>query len=183
MSNRHRHRVQSRVVAVFLQYVSALAFGLAPVEPNQPHLSWRFEPINTMVVVRQCLLAACVRVERSPDRRRRVECDDPLATSRTGIEFPSDSDIRLRNLSALGESTSSCKAQKFELSISRYGQRIATCKSRLSLSIVRSWGQRLWRVLNNGSSQLSVSCTKRTLAFHPALVLPNLARTSMFCAP
>jgi len=166
------------VVAVYFVYVVSLGVRLGPPS-NRTNLSMDVATINNMVVDASVLLRG-VRVGKVTG----IDATPAIATIHFYIEdhyrVPIDSDIRLENLSALGESYIELEPRTSSGPVFRDGQRIESRAVRQVPSI-SDLGASVVRVLNQmDPQQLSRVVHEADVGLPPpAVVLPNLARTSM----
>jgi phospholipid/cholesterol/gamma-HCH transport system substrate-binding protein len=166
------------VIVVFVTYIGSLGVRISP-PTDRTNLSMDVANINNLVVDASVLLRG-VRVGK-------VTAID-ATTSNATVHFyvdgqyriPEDSDVRLENLSALGESYIELEPLSSGGPVLRDGQRIAsdTVKespsiSELGASVVRVLNQMDPQQLNNVINEADAGLPP------PDLVLPNLARTSM----
>jgi phospholipid/cholesterol/gamma-HCH transport system substrate-binding protein len=166
------------VIALFLQYVASLGVRLGPPS-HRTNLSMEVATINNMVVDASVLLRG-IRVGKVTA----IDATPSNATIHFYIEdqyrVPVDSDIRLENLSALGESYILLEPRSSSGPILRDGQRIDT-KAVRRVPSISDLGASVVRVLNQmDPQQLSRVVHEADAGLpDPAVVLPNLARTSM----
>ena len=166
------------MIAVFVGYVASLGIRVAP-PAKRTTLSLDVADINNIVVDSNVLLRG-VRVGKVT----RVDTAVATATIHFYIDgqyqIPVDSDVRLDNLSALGESYIELEPRSSGGPVLRDGQRIAPESvkqppsiSELATSVVRVLNQmdpqQLSRVIGEADAGLP----------DPGFVLPNLARASL----
>lgn len=166
------------IVAVFVSYIASLGIRLAP-PANRTTLSMDVADINNIAIDSNVLLRG-VPVGKVTG----IEASGDSATIhfyiRNEYEVPADSDVRLDNLSALGESYIELEPRGSGGPVLRNGQRIAPESikqplsiSELATSVVRVLNQldpeQLGRVIGEADTGLP----------DPNAVLPNLARASL----
>jgi virulence factor Mce-like protein len=166
------------IIVVFVGYVGSLGVRIAPPK-NRTTLSVDVAEINNIVVDSNVLLRG-VRVGKVTG----IDTSVGTATIHFYIEdqyrVPVDSDVRLDNLSALGEAYIELEPRSSGGSVLRDGQRIEPKSvkqppsiSELATSVVRVLNQldpqQLTRVIAEADAGLP----------DPGSVLPNLARTSL----
>jgi phospholipid/cholesterol/gamma-HCH transport system substrate-binding protein len=166
------------MIAVFVGYVASLGIRVAP-PVNRTNLSFDVPDINNVAVDSNVLLRG-VRIGKVT----RIDTSVSAATIQFYIEpqyhVPVNSDVRLDNLSALGETYIELEPRSSGGPILRDGQRIAPKSviqppsiSELATSVVRVLNQldphQLSRVIGEADTGLP----------DPGPVLPNLARASM----
>ena len=166
------------VIAVFVGYIASLGIRVAPPN-NRTALSIDVADINNIAVDSNVLLRGV-----PVGKVTRVEASVASATINFYIggqyQVPADSDVRLDNLSALGESYIELEPRSSGGPMLRNGQRIASESvkqppsiSELATSVVRVLNQlnpqQLSRVVGEGDAGLP----------DPNSVLPNLARASL----
>jgi hypothetical protein len=166
------------VVAVFVGYIASLGIRVAPPK-NRTALSIDVADINNIAVDSNVLLRGV-----PVGKVTRVEASVASATINFYIgsqyQVPADSDIRLDNLSALGESYIELEPRSSGGPLLHDGQRIASASvkqppsiSELATSVVRVLNQlnpqQLSRVVGEGDAGLP----------DPNSVLPNLSRASL----
>ncbi|KAA0110010.1 MlaD family protein [Mycolicibacterium sp. P9-22] len=166
------------VVAVFVAYIASLGIRISP-PADRTNLSMDVGSINNLVVDASVLLRG-VRVGKVTG----IDASTSNATVHFYVEgqyqIPEDSDVRLENLSALGESYIELEPLSSGGPLLRDGQRLAIgavkespSVSELGVSVVRVLNQMDPQQLDNVINEVDVGLPD------PAAVLPNLARTSM----
>jgi phospholipid/cholesterol/gamma-HCH transport system substrate-binding protein len=166
------------IIIVFVGYVASLGIRIAP-PAKRTTLSLDVSDINNIVVDSNVLLRG-VRVGKVT----RIDTSVATATIHFYIDgqyqVPADSDVRLDNLSALGESYIELEPRSSDGPVLRDGQRITPESvkqppsiSELATSVVRVLNQldphQLTRVIAEADAGLP----------DPGFVLPNLARASL----
>jgi virulence factor Mce-like protein len=166
------------MIAVFIGYIASLGIRIAP-PAKRTALSLDVADINNIVVDSNVLLRGV-----PVGKVTRIDTSVAIATIHFYIDgqyqVPVDSDVRLENLSALGESYIELEPRSGGGPIFRGGQRIAPdlvkqppSISELGTSVVRVLNQldpnQLRRVVSEADTGLP----------DPGFVLPNLARASL----
>jgi virulence factor Mce-like protein len=166
------------MIAVFVGYIASLGIRIGP-PAKRAALSLDVADINNIAVGSNVLLRGVPVGKVS-----RIDTSVATATIHFYIDeqyqVPVDSDVRLENLSALGESYIELEPRSDGGPIFRDGERIAPDSakqppsiSELGTSVVRVLNQldphRLSRVVSEADTGLP----------DPGVVLPNLARTSL----
>lgn len=166
------------IIVLFVEYVASLGVRVGP-PANRTNLSMDVPSINNLVVDASVLLRG-VRVGKVTG----IDATPSTATIHFYIDeqyrVPIDSEIRLENLSALGESYIEFEPRTSNGPMLKDGQRIASDAVRHVPSI-SDLGASVVRVLNQmDPQQLSRVVHEADEGLpDPAVVLPNLARTSM----
>jgi phospholipid/cholesterol/gamma-HCH transport system substrate-binding protein len=164
------------MVAVFVGYIASLGIRVDP-PPNRTALSLDVNDINNIAIDSNVLFRG-VPVGKVTG----IDTSVAAATIHFYIDgqyqIPADSDVRLENLSALGESYVDLEPRSGGGPKFRNGQRITLAKQKPTISDL---GVSVGRVLN----QLDPDQLHRVIAEadtglpDPGRVLPNLTRTSM----
>ena len=166
------------MVVVFVGYIASLGVRVAP-PPKRTALSLEVSDVNNLAVDSNVLLRGV-----PVGKITRVDTSPASATIHFYIEgnyrVPVDSDVRLENLSALGESYIEVEPRSSGGAAFQDGQRIASepnqqpaSISELAVSVVRVLNQmdpgQLSRVVSEADAGLP----------NPDAVLPNLSRASL----
>lgn len=165
------------IVGVFVGYLASLGLRLSP-PAKRTALSLDVSDINNIVVDSNVLLRGV-----PVGKVTRIDTSPATATIYFYVsgqyQVPVDSDVRLENLSALGESYIELEPRSSGGPIFRDGQRIAPNQNTQPPSI-SELGTSVVRVLNQlDPHQLSQVVGEADTALpDPGVVLPNLARAS-----
>lgn len=165
------------MIAVLVGYVASLGIRVAP-PASRTALSMDVSDVNNLVVDSNVLLRG-VPVGKVTG----IETSPATATIHFYVDHqytvPVDSDVRLENLSALGETYIELEPRSTGGPIFRNGQRIHSDSSKQPPSI-SELGTSVVRVLNQmDSHQLSRVVGEADAGLpDPGVVLPNLARAS-----
>lgn len=166
------------VIGVFVAYIGSLGVRMSPPS-DRTNLSMDVANINNLVVDASVLLRG-VRVGKVTT----IEASTSNARVQFYVEgryrIPEDSNVRLENLSALGESYIELEPLSSGGPMLRDGQQIAAGAVMESPSI-SELGAGVVRVLNQMDPQKLNNVVNEADAGLPSpdVVLPNLARTSM----
>lgn len=166
------------MIAVAVGYIASLGVRIAPPS-HRANISMRVTDINSLVVGSNVLLRG-VPVGKVTNIESSVDGATIGFYIDGGFRVPVDSDVRLENLSALGETYIGLVPRRPDGPMLQDGQRIATERviqpasiSELATSTVRVLNQAdpdaLKRIINEVDTGLP----------SPVSVLPNLSRASM----
>ncbi|WP_319449709.1 MULTISPECIES: MlaD family protein [unclassified Mycobacterium] len=166
------------MIVAFIGYVASLGIRITP-PANRVNVSMDVSDVNNIVVDSNVLLHG-IPVGKVTD----IDTSVSTASIRFYIDgqykIPVDSDVRLENLSALGESYIELDPRNIGGQVLQNGQRIATEDVKRPASI-SELGTTVVRVLN----QLDPDQLKRTIDEvdvglpDPNTVLPNISRASL----
>lgn len=166
------------VIVTFVWYIASLGIRISPPD-DRTNLSIDVADINNIVVDANVLLRG-VRVGKV------TSIDGTTATASIHFyvdgeyKIPVDTNVRLENLSALGESYIELEPLSSGGPLLRNGQRIAT-ESVKQIPSISQLGSSVVRVLNQLDPQQLNRVVKEADAGlpDPRAVLPNLARASL----